>query len=323
MRRAIRCAARLFASRRFVSQWFAALLCAAGLCAGMTGARTAHAADPEWAAVGSTLLPGVGQIANGDYAVGAFQIGLTFALGRQYVILTDKPEYLEPTDRVDSRNFYIRTNKTTFEADLYGTALTDLTFYSAFAAYRDARNAMGNAGYDTPAPKESVTELAVAPYRWEYLRRPTTFIPVAAALYFALTPATDERYLFKPDRTITRSTIRNGVFLQSEMVGVGEEAFFRGFLNNGLSDSLGANWGLVTSSAVFGLAHEGVGSQASIAQAMLFGLYLGWLQQRNSYDIREGVAIHFWWDFLVSLGMLKERGDKKQEVQLLHVNWRF
>jgi membrane protease YdiL (CAAX protease family) len=94
-------------------------------------------------------------------------------------------------------------------------------------------------------------------------------------------------------------------------------------LNNGLSDSLGPGWGLVTSSAIFGLAHEGVGNQATIAQAMLFGLYLGWLQQRNDYDIGEGVAIHFWWNFLVSLGTLKERRAKEQEVQLLHVTWRF
>jgi hypothetical protein len=282
-----------------------------------------RAADPEWAAVGSTLLPGVGQIANGDYAAGALQLGLTFALARQYVLLSDKPDYLQPKERVDSRNNLILVNQTTFEGDLYGTALTDLTFYSAFAAYRDARNARKNSGYATPAPQESAGDLAVAPFRWEYLRRPTTFVPLAAALYFAATPATDQRYLYKPDRSISRDTLRNGAFLQSEMVAIGEEAFFRGFINNGLSDSLGAGWGLFLSSAFFGLAHEGIGGQASAGQATLFGLYLGWIQQRNDYDIREGVAIHFWWDFLVSLGMLQQRKDKKQEVQLLHVNWRF
>jgi hypothetical protein len=286
-------------------------------------ASAVHAADPEWAAVGSTLLPGVGQMANGDYGTGAFQLTLSFALARQYIILTEQPEYLDRRDRVDSRNYFIEINKTSFEADLYGSALTNLTFYSAYAAYRDARNARNNEGYTTPAPRESLGDLAIAPYRWEYLRRPTTFIPIAAALYFALTPPDDDRYVYQPDRTVTRDTLRKGALVQSEMVGVGEEAFFRGFLNNGLSDSLGPGWGLVTSSAIFGLAHEGVGNQATIAQAMLFGLYLGWLQQRNDYDIGEGVAIHFWWNFLVSLGTLKERRAKEQEVQLLHVTWRF
>ncbi|HEX7926185.1 MAG TPA: CPBP family intramembrane glutamic endopeptidase [bacterium] len=289
----------------------------------MTAPRPARAADPEWAAVGSALLPGVGQMVNGDFAAGGAQMGLYFVLARQYLILLDKPDYLEPKDRVDSKNFFIDINKTTFEADLYGTALTDLTFYSAFAAYRDARQAISNTGYNTPAPRESLTDLAIAPYRWEYLQRPTTFIPLLVALYSAVSPATDDRYLYRPDRTITRNTLRNGAFVQSEMVGVGEEAFFRGFLNNGLSDSLGENWGLATSSLIFGLAHEGIGSQASIAQASLFGAYLGWLQQRNNYDIGEGVAIHFWWDFLVMLGMLKERTNKSQEVQLLNVSLRF
>lgn len=306
-------------TQRRVRAWAAAALVAGGLLA----ASIADAADPEWAAVGSTLLPGVGQMANGDYGAGAFQLALSFALARQYIILTDRPEYLEPRERVDSRNHFIETNKTILEADLYGSALTNLTFYSAYAAYRDARTAGNNQGYTTPAPRESLGDLAIAPYRWEYLRRPTTFIPIAAALYFALTPPDDERYLYKPDRTVTRDTLRQGAFVQSMMVGVGEEAFFRGFLNNGLSDSLGPGWGLVTSSAIFGLAHEGVGNQATIGAATLFGLYLGWLQQRNGYDIGEGVAVHFWWNFLVSLGALKERRGKEQQVQLLHVTWRF
>ncbi len=282
-----------------------------------------RAADPEWAAVGSTLLPGVGQMVNGDYLAGGFQMGFYFVLANQYFLQIDKPDYLKPKDQVDSRRNLININRTTFDADLYGTALTDLTFYSAFAAYRDARNARNNAGYATPAPTESAVDLAVAPFRWEYLRRPTTFLPLAAALYYAATPATDQRYIYHPDRTITRDTLRKGAFVQSEMVAIGEESFFRGFINNGLSDSLGEGWGLLLSSAFFGLAHEGIGGQASAGQATLFGLYLGWLQQLNNYDFREGVTIHFWWDFLVSLGMLQQRKDKNQEIQLLQVNWRF
>jgi membrane protease YdiL (CAAX protease family) len=148
-------------------------------------------------------------------------------------------------------------------------------------------------------------------------------VPLAIALYFAVTPATDQRYVYKPDRTVSRSTLGYGAFAQSEMVGIGEEAFFRGFVNNALSDSWGRWWGLAGSSAIFGLAHEGIGGQATILQAAGFGAYLGWIQQRNDYDIGEGVAIHFWWDFLVSLGMLQQRKQKNQEVQLLHINWRF
>ena len=116
----------------------AALACALGV------ATPASAVQPEWAAVGSALLPGVGQMVNGDYVEGSGQVALYFVLANQYIGLTARDDYMSPTDQVDSRHFYIRTNKTTFEAGLYGTALTDLSFYSAFAAYRDARNNRGN-----------------------------------------------------------------------------------------------------------------------------------------------------------------------------------
>jgi len=286
-------------------------------------APAARAADPEWAALGSLLLPGVGQIANGDYAAGGAQVALTFVLVKQYSILINDPAYLEPKDRVDSANNLIHINRTSFDADLYGTALTDLTLYSAFGAYRDARNARDNRGYATPAPRESLGDLALAPFRWEFLSRPTTWVPLLAALYFAVSPPAEGTLRYAPDSTITRQQILTGSAVQFDMVAVGEEAFFRGLLNNGLSSSLGETWGLAASSTLFGLAHEGTGAQASIAGAALFGAYLGWLQQRNEYAIGEGVALHYWWDLLVTAGLLHERRASAQGVRLMTIHWRF
>jgi hypothetical protein len=40
--------------------------------------------------------------------------------------------------------------------------------------------------------------------------------------------------------------------------------------------------------------------------AAVFGAYLGWLQQQNDYAIGQGVAVHFWWNFLTSLALLKK-----------------
>ena len=100
---------------------------------------------------------------------------------------------------------------------------------------------------------------------------------------------------------------------------VGEEAFFRGFLNNQLSHQLGRWWGLGLSSGIFALGHSGTGNQASALQAGIFGLYTGWLQQHNNYAIGEGVAIHFWGNFLASAVAIANGGS----AELMRLNFEF
>lgn len=282
----------------------------------------AAAVNPELNAVASALLPGLGQAVNGDFVEGGLQFGASVVLATNYVRLIEDERFIEFDDRVDERNKLIRTNRTTFEATLYGAALVNLSFYSAFGAYRDARLKLNNEGYETPAPTESLAELAAAPFNPEYLARPTTWVPLIFPLLFALTKPDDDRYLFQPDNTISRDELRIGYAGVHEMVAVGEEAFFRGILNNGFSSSLGEAYGLGVSSALFGLAHDGSPGQSSALGAGLFGLYVGYLQQLNGYRIGQGVAIHFWWNLLVTLGMLKERAPD-QVVRLTGFYLRF
>ena len=297
---------------------------ALALAVGVLWAPEAQAQQPELRAAASLIIPGLGQAANGDWAEGGVHLGVALVLVNQYDLLLKRDDYIKPGDRTDNdRN--IRTNRTTFESEAYGTALTDLSFYSAYGAYRDARQQIGNRGYATPAPQESLAEAAYAPFQWEYLSRPTTWVPVLVALYGAVTPPGAQSYVYAPQGGLTRDEMAAGFAAQYEMVAVGEEAFFRGVLNNGLSSSLGETWGLVSSSAVFGIAHAGVGAQASGLEAGVFGLYLGWLHQRNDYDMREGIAIHFWWDFLTGIAMLQQRkgqvGDRP--VRLGQVTFHF
>lgn len=275
----------------------------------------ARAANPELNAVASLLVPGLGQTVNGDYGAGALQFGSAVVLATNYLRLTEDDRFIKFDDRIDEQNKLIRTNRTTFEADFYASAFTNLSLYSSFSAYRDARLALNNEGYETPAPSESLGELALAPFNPEYLFRPTTLIALVFPLLFAVTEPDDDRFLFQPDNTISRDELRVGYAGVHEMVAVGEESFFRGVLNNGFSNSLGEGWGLATSSLVFGLAHSGNPGQANELGATLFGVYTGYLQQINDYRIGQGVAIHFWWNFLVTLGMLNER-EPNQIVRL-------
>ena len=275
----------------------------------------ARAVNPELNAVASFLIPGLGQAVNGDYVAGGTQFGAAVILATNYVRLSEDDRFIKFEDRTDDQNKIILTNRTTFEADLYAAAFTNLSLYSSFGAYRDARQTLNNEGYNTSAPKETLGELALAPFNPEYLFRPTTLIALVFPLLFALTDPDDDRFLFQPDNTISRDELRIGYAGLHEMVAVGEESFFRGVLNNGFSSSLGEGWGLAASSAAFGLAHSGSPGQASEVAATLFGVYTGYLQQINDYRIGQGVAIHFWWNFLVTLGMLKER-QPNQVVRL-------
>ncbi len=282
----------------------------AGLC--FNAPRIVWGVSPELTATGSFFIPGLGQALNSDYGKAGFHFGSALVFARQYSFQVEQEDYILPADRVDNKNKEIDTNRTSFVAELWGSALFNLQLYSSFAAYRDGRQALSNEGYETPAPTESLVDLAYAPFQWDLLSRPTTFVPLLFPLYFALTPPSDERFLFNPDDSITREEMAAGFAVQHNMVAVGEEAFFRGLLNNGFSNSFGETYGLLTSSAIFGLAHQGNAGQATSVGAGLFGLYVGYLQQINGYRIDQGVAIHFWWNFLVSVGMLAERKTDRE-----------
>jgi membrane protease YdiL (CAAX protease family) len=294
-----------------------------GLVAGLIAwSAPAHAFNPELAAAASLILPGLGQAANGDLPEAGAHLGLSLVLAKQYLVLIDQPDYVAPGDRTDSDQRLIHINHTSYEADFYSTALLDLTLYSSFAAYRDARLARNNEGYRTPPPQESATDLALAPFKWEYLARWTTLLPLAVALYNAAAPPSNADYLYSPDRTISRNDIAYGSFFQYGMVAVGEESFFRGVLNNSFSNAWGPWWGLAGSSVLFGAAHEGAPGQATSYGAAAFGAYLGYLQQQDGYRIGQDVAIHFWWDFLTSLAMLQKRSGQ-QQVTLASIDLRW
>ena len=299
-------------SRAMLAAVLAAIV--AGLC--ICAPKIVWGASPELAAAGSFFLPGLGQAANSDYGKAGLHFGSALVLASQYSIQVEKEDYILPADRVDNKNKEIDINRTSYEADLWGSALFNLSLYSSFAAYRDGRQALSNQGYETPAPGESLADLASAPFQWDLLIRPTTFVPLLIPLYFALTPPADEQFLFNPDDSITREEMAVGFAVRHNMVAVGEEAFFRGLLNNGFSSSFGDTYGLLTSSVIFGLAHQGNAGQATAAGAGLFGLYIGYLQQINGYRIDQGVAVHFWWNFLVSVGMLAQRKTDR-ELRLL------
>jgi membrane protease YdiL (CAAX protease family) len=94
-------------------------------------------------------------------------------------------------------------------------------------------------------------------------------------------------------------------------VAIAEEAAFRGVIQSGLARSLGQTQGWLWGSLVFGLAHSLnalVLPPEDRADYLLYavpfitvaGAYLGHAYRRADYSLSVPVAIHFWYDLLLS-----------------------
>ena len=126
--------------------------------------------SPTIAAAASAILPGLGQAAQGDYTSGAKHFSLfAIALGAG-IHYQNQPDFLKDEERYQHEREII--NQTTLRRDFALRVATDTALYSSFAAYRDGRS-RDTRYYRTPAPKETLGELALAPFKWEYLSRPT------------------------------------------------------------------------------------------------------------------------------------------------------
>jgi len=284
-----------------------ALICAVVACTLVVCPAAARAQTaPSVAALASLIIPGLGQASNGDYEAaaahfGVFAVSLSTALHYQ-----DKPDFLSDDVRYDDANNREFINQTTLRRDFALRLATDTALYSSYSAYRDARQ-RNEGSYRTPAPKESLSDLALAPFSWKLLSRPTTFIPLALQAW-AVSRSKDAYGIYRSDDVSTRALhIYN--LTANEFTAVGEEGFFRGFANNEFSNRWGNNWGLVWSSLLFGVAHTGQGQTANAVQATLAGAYLGWMQQRNEFEILEGAALHYWINVIAGIAAIRNGGS--------------
>jgi hypothetical protein len=263
-------------------------------------------ADPALAGIASLFIPGLGQASNGDYGEAAAHFGVFAVSVYGMVYYSGKDDFLDEDERFDESNDREFINRTTLKYDYAARLATDTMLYSSYAAYRDAR-ARDNSGYRMSAPRESLTDLAVAPFSWQYLVRPTTFIPLAIQAVGVFSKSYDYRIDRADD--VSKNDLYVFNFVANEMTAVGEEAMSRGFLNSEFSDRFGNVEGLLMSSAIFGLAHTGQGQTANALQAGLAGLYLGWVHQRNGFEAAEGVALHYWANVLVGIAAIRNGGS--------------
>jgi len=262
-------------------------------------AAPAAAAVHYWQGLGSLVLPGLGQAAQGRYGPAAVHGGLWLGTGLGAAALARRDDYMDANQRSSEGDRILYYNRTTYYGDLLSTVSFDTQLFSAYDAF-----------YAGEA--QSAGELMAAPFRPTYLRR-TTWIPllVRGALIF---DDGENDWAIVTDDSIGPWEIGAANAVRYESVAVGEEAFFRGVANRQLTRAWGTVVGVAASSVLFGLAHSGRGGSADVAGAAAYGAYLGTLHVRNDYDLGEGVAIHFWWNVLTAVDYLRNGEDRKDAV---------
>ena len=273
---------------------------------------------PGTAAGLSLLCPGCGEIYLGNTGTGAAQIGVTAALiVSGFELVNGHTANL--SGPVDSASTSV------------GFALIEAGqnswFYSIFDAYRDARVLRGDAGYHHPMTHETLADLASAPFRPSVLSSPWLWggVPLTLALGLGVTYLSDRSgFTANPSIFHTRSinvlghnfgngggfAAGEGYYLSLfDPVGVGEESLFRGVIQNELDERFGQWGGLALGSAIFGAVHTlnflAPGSdpkQALIAVPVIavLGSTLGLAFIKTGYHLETSVAMHFWYDFLLS-----------------------
>jgi membrane protease YdiL (CAAX protease family) len=174
-------------------------------------------------------------------------------------------------------------------------------------------------------PQDTLEELLVAPFNPRVLSQPDVIGGVAGLTALgALTSIflLSRGVTFRPEHTprlYGRDVGSAGAYplagaifaAQFGHVAIGEEIFFRGYVQSGLARRCGDACGWAASSFVFGAAHAtnaiGLPKEAiprylgvGVPLLVVVGQVIGGSYWRHGYSLAPPVAIHFWYDLLLS-----------------------
>ncbi len=179
--------------------------------------------------------------------------------------------------------------------------------YGIYAAYRDARLKNGMSFYSYRMPTESLSELAYSPFQWSVIKKPEVW---GGLLGFLIAGASMVHFGFPDEAHIRLDLSHTSTMpLFALPIGIGEESFFRGYLQSTLSESCRPWGGIAISSLAFGAAHiptawnldpQDQWRYYSFAVPFITGMgaYLGWLTYKN-HSLKESVALHTWYDLIL------------------------
>lgn len=253
----------------------------------------------------STLLPGLGHYYLGDIRVGSELLGSSLLGGASIYATKDSPSLSVTSTRT----------------------VQSIGFYSIYAAYRDTYFYNGN---PPPfMPREDLKSLYAAPFQWSIIKKAEVWGALLGTLGLGVTLA----YFINGEAATARVNAPYIEPLGALPIAVGEESFFRGFLQTSFIETL-SPWGAIAvSSMVFGAAHIPNAFQLDSHERKRYyafglpfitglGAYMGWLTYKNR-SLKESVALHAWYDFVVmSAGVLASQAAIRKETYVSH-SWEF
>jgi membrane protease YdiL (CAAX protease family) len=285
-------------------------------------ARAAHerlwpwSKQPRTAAGLSLLCPGCGQLYLHETGEGAAMLGVTAGLVASGAVLLHDAGSI-------SLDGAARTRKAPIGL-LLVEAGQNAWFYSIFDAYRDARVLRGDAGYSFSITRETLPQLAAAPFSPHVLKSPWVWAGVPLALAAGLGVSalassgdlTGHPSIFDVPRVnfLGHDFSRGAGFGLGELyygglfgpVGIGEESLFRGLIQTELEERFGTAGGIALASAIFGTVHlVNFGSDPkdalyAVPTIAVLGGSLGLAYAHTGHKLSTSVAMHFWYDFLLS-----------------------
>ena len=182
----------------------------------------------------------------------------------------------------------------------------DLSTYASFRSAVRTQQLQGR--FSFLRHEESTLDLLVAPFAFSELKKPSTWIPlsvvagIAVAQFSSMSLSDDEA---RPP----------GYFIPliSYGAGVGEEAYYRGWMQPLLTDQTKNPFlSNLATSLIFALAHKSSDNPTPWIQ-FLMGYYFGWLTERNEWTLKQAIFVHAWWDVIAFTPLLAQIGPATPE----------
>lgn len=169
--------------------------------------------------------------------------------------------------------------------------------FSSYHAFRSAVRSRQHLGqYQFLTTEESPTDLLKAPFNFSYIKRASTYVPLAIGLGLAgLRLASEPPEGQQRDRLTGADAFFTGAF--SMNAGTHEEAVFRGWLLPYAREYIGSPfWANVGQALLFAAAH--MNTNSTPLPQLLLGYHLGNVVMDDQWRLGEAIFIHVWWDVL-------------------------
>ena len=274
----------------------------------------------------SLLLPGLGQLIEGQYAAAATYFSIAVA-GNSYgsynlkksLSFTDSAQYEAKSDE-------FKENLVTHgEFERKAAAGYQLAFATgSFSAYHNFRTRAlthqpyGGYRFLSKEKEDTPLDILMAPLRFDFLARSSTYIPLSIITGYFLLSQT-----ISPPEEMVRDKLSGSDILfsatSSLAAGTHEEALFRGWMLPLLYETTNSPlWSNGLTSLFFAAAHLST-VQIPLAQ-LLIGWHLGSVTQKNGWSIQEAVFIHTWWDIVAFLSIYQYK-LREPDARVLPVLW--